>query len=409
MANQVEKLNTIAIADIEKVITLTDANIEKINTLEFAGAVPVEVSLTANAVDSGSATAYTFSSQALGAAADDRIIVVGGFSTNAVQTVSSVTIGGVSAVHVASATDSGGEQCALWQAAVPSGTTGDVVWTWGGAEVGMGIGVWRIVNAVPSAYDFSGVTGASALSSTLDIPANGVAIAYSGAASVNRTATWSGLTEVFDANGIEDGSTSGNHTGASLAFETVQSDLAIAMTLSGAPIRNPVSTMASWGPLGGAETEVAVDRTAGTAIGNMSEVGNLAASFDGTLYKAAAACSRATDATNPRDGYIGKDWGSGNTKKISKFAVYCPTDATFAGTAPTTTVTLKLQGSTDNFSSSVVELSSDTVSNNAYSTAFAVPQADITTSTAYRYHRVLISHTANDRIYNSQCQFWELT
>ena len=37
MANQVEKLNTIAIADIEKVNTLTDDNIEKINTLEFAG------------------------------------------------------------------------------------------------------------------------------------------------------------------------------------------------------------------------------------------------------------------------------------------------------------------------------------------------------------------------------------
>ena len=35
MANQVEKLNTIALADIEKVDTLTDAQIEKINTLEF--------------------------------------------------------------------------------------------------------------------------------------------------------------------------------------------------------------------------------------------------------------------------------------------------------------------------------------------------------------------------------------
>lgn len=38
MANAVEKLNTIAIADIEKVNTLTDANIEDLNTLEFAGA-----------------------------------------------------------------------------------------------------------------------------------------------------------------------------------------------------------------------------------------------------------------------------------------------------------------------------------------------------------------------------------
>ena len=43
------------------------------------------------------------------------------------------------------------------------------------------------------------------------------------------------------------------------------------------------------------ETEVAVDRTAGTAIGNMTEIGGLAASFDGTEFKAAGSCSRATD------------------------------------------------------------------------------------------------------------------
>ena len=40
MANAVEKLNTIAIADIEKVNTLTDDNIEDLNTLEFTGVVP---------------------------------------------------------------------------------------------------------------------------------------------------------------------------------------------------------------------------------------------------------------------------------------------------------------------------------------------------------------------------------
>ena len=38
MANAVEKLNTIAIADIEKINTLTDDNIEDLNTLEFTDA-----------------------------------------------------------------------------------------------------------------------------------------------------------------------------------------------------------------------------------------------------------------------------------------------------------------------------------------------------------------------------------
>ena len=34
MANEIEKVNTIAIANIEKINTLTDANIEKLNTID---------------------------------------------------------------------------------------------------------------------------------------------------------------------------------------------------------------------------------------------------------------------------------------------------------------------------------------------------------------------------------------
>jgi len=37
MANEIEKVNTIAIADIEKINGKTDDNIEKLNTFEFAG------------------------------------------------------------------------------------------------------------------------------------------------------------------------------------------------------------------------------------------------------------------------------------------------------------------------------------------------------------------------------------
>ena len=37
MANEIEKVNTIAIADIEKFNGKTDDNIEKLNTLDFEG------------------------------------------------------------------------------------------------------------------------------------------------------------------------------------------------------------------------------------------------------------------------------------------------------------------------------------------------------------------------------------
>jgi len=40
MANAVEKVNTIAIADIEAINTITDANLQALNTLEFTGVLP---------------------------------------------------------------------------------------------------------------------------------------------------------------------------------------------------------------------------------------------------------------------------------------------------------------------------------------------------------------------------------
>ena len=40
MANEIEKLNTIEIADIEKVNTLTDSDIENLNTFEFTAGPP---------------------------------------------------------------------------------------------------------------------------------------------------------------------------------------------------------------------------------------------------------------------------------------------------------------------------------------------------------------------------------
>jgi len=40
MANEIEKLNAVAIADIEKFNGKTDDNIEKINGFEFTGVLP---------------------------------------------------------------------------------------------------------------------------------------------------------------------------------------------------------------------------------------------------------------------------------------------------------------------------------------------------------------------------------
>ena len=55
MANQVEKLNGIAIASIEKINGLTDAEIEKINGLEFTGSTPHQTITFSTQTTGGSA------------------------------------------------------------------------------------------------------------------------------------------------------------------------------------------------------------------------------------------------------------------------------------------------------------------------------------------------------------------
>jgi len=59
MANEIEKLNTIEIADIEKVNTLTDDNIENINTFEFTGSITYTFLGTRGILGGGQGNAYT--------------------------------------------------------------------------------------------------------------------------------------------------------------------------------------------------------------------------------------------------------------------------------------------------------------------------------------------------------------
>ena len=61
MANQVEKVNAIAIADIEKIIGRTDDNIEKISGLEFTGIVDAMTLIESiTATDASPTAAFTF-------------------------------------------------------------------------------------------------------------------------------------------------------------------------------------------------------------------------------------------------------------------------------------------------------------------------------------------------------------
>ena len=60
MANAVEKVNTIAIADIEAINTITDDNLQALNTLEFTGAPADAHTWIATATSDGSDTSLGF-------------------------------------------------------------------------------------------------------------------------------------------------------------------------------------------------------------------------------------------------------------------------------------------------------------------------------------------------------------
>ena len=63
MANEIEKLNAVAIADIEKFNGKTDDNIEKINGFEFTGVTDAMVLIeTQTATDASPTAAFTFNS-----------------------------------------------------------------------------------------------------------------------------------------------------------------------------------------------------------------------------------------------------------------------------------------------------------------------------------------------------------
>jgi len=179
------------------------------------GAAPATVSFLGSSVSGTNGASHTFASASLGTAKSDRVIAVAisssGGTTNA--TISSVTIGGVSASKgVGGAPTGGGLVIEIWYATVPSGTSGDIVVTHSGTKDHCGIGWWRLTG-VGSISDTDATVGSdtSPYTATINVTAGGVVLAM---ATGNSSATFSwtgGVSEDYDAT-IEGAYT---HSGAS--------------------------------------------------------------------------------------------------------------------------------------------------------------------------------------------------
>lgn len=159
---------------------------------------PATVSWTAISHDGSNQGTFTFSGLAIGAAATDRKVVVCVYARQgAVTAVSSMTVGGISATLVLAANNGSAVYVnEMWQADVPTGTTADVVVVFNGNANDAAVSVFRITGAASAAYNTASDILAADPSTTLNVSANGVAIATNIASDAGSAPTqaWTGMT-----------------------------------------------------------------------------------------------------------------------------------------------------------------------------------------------------------------------
>lgn len=127
-------------------------------------------------------SAYTFTAQNIGTADATRIVVVAISAQGGTGiTVLSVTIGGVFAAQVsgAYAQASSGPATDIWQLAVPTGTSADIIVTWSTSITRMAVAVYGVIGtgvSVSTGANANSATSVSTLVQSATIPASGGAI-----------------------------------------------------------------------------------------------------------------------------------------------------------------------------------------------------------------------------------------
>lgn len=159
------------------------------------------ISYVTKASSTSGLTTYTFSSLSLGTEASDRIIAVTIGGSVSSDSVSTVTINGVSATVLNHSGSNTFRTVAMAYAEVPSGTTGDVVVTWSGAADNCQIGVFKITGADITPYDTDDALDTDTdVAVSINFAPDGVGV-FSGLQSTETAAVaWSGATERYDDN-----------------------------------------------------------------------------------------------------------------------------------------------------------------------------------------------------------------
>jgi len=178
----------------------------------------------------GNASVYTFSGASIGTASADRIVVVfSGSSSGTTPSSIAMTVGGINCTIID--TTASESRYAIGYAVVPTGTTADIVVTFGSDGNFCGCAVWTVTQADTTAHDsdtlslpYSPSGNALSQTSTLDVPAGGVVIAAVEAGySSSESWTWTNIDEDLDES-IDAGA---RQSGGSKAYAEIQTGLVI--------------------------------------------------------------------------------------------------------------------------------------------------------------------------------------
>jgi hypothetical protein len=187
-------------------------------------APPVTRTFVGSTTNHSDLAEYTFSGAAISTAAADRrvlVMVMGSGGTNPIA--NSMTIGGVGATKVVESNDTGGNNryCAIFIAAVPTGTTGDIVVTIDQTTGNCQINVYAVYGLQSeTAIDTEGFavpTGTAIDFPALSTSADGFGFWYVANGGGAQTFTWSDPTAGEDFDSLTGAPTGASSSGSSIA------------------------------------------------------------------------------------------------------------------------------------------------------------------------------------------------
>lgn len=193
----------------------------------------------------------------------------------------------------------------------------------------------------------------------------------------------------------------GTGTGVSLAgsFQSAYEISIKAVIVPGDSI-NQTFTSTSGGYYSGVDS-TAIAQATGTAIGSLTGAGGIAASFNGSVDANSAASSLSGNTGN-----VGKDWGSGVSKKPFSFICKSPSNEGFHSGGHNSTITLYVSDTNDIAGATAVHSGTST-----YGVAQVYSSGFIPTTTSGRYWWIQVScaPSSSGTTYIAEVEFTEAT